>query len=238
MASDNLNKAYESLMKRRQANIDRNTAEGRTINMTGKPLNPDLRQAADTLSDLRSDIVSKGGFVQNLENTIKSTPSDTMGISPEIIYKSRFPSTSKALKLVEDLPESGMLRSLKNNKGFAKMLPMLGLGAAGLAGLSIAGKVQAGELGEAGMEAADLGTDYVPGLGSAKMALRPTELGNAELPDEMMREREVYNSARKAKNGEPVNTPSLEQPLLAPENRIKKEDLDKLLESIKSKYNQ
>lgn len=236
MASDNLNKAYELLMKRRQANVDRNTAQGRTMSMSGIPLNESTAQAADTLSNLRGDIASQGGLVQNLEDTVKSTPKDMMGIAPEVAYKSKFPSTTKALEATDDVvPNKGILNSLKNSKGLAKMLPMLGLGGIGLAGLGIAGKVQAGEYGSAGMDAADLGTDYVPVVGQVKSALRPTEMGNSELPDEMMREREIYNAARRAKNGESVNAPSLEQPLIAPEERVNKKDLDALFKNTMSR---
>ena len=50
---------------------------------------------------------------------------------------------------------------------------------------------------------------------------------NAELPPEMMEEREVYNAARRAKNGEAVSNPSEEQPLLAPEDRAKYDEMKK-----------
>jgi len=240
MANDSLEKAYELLLKRRQKNVNKNILEGRTMNMSGIPLNPNEIQAAETLSNLKSDIASQGGLVKNLENTIKTTPNDVIGIAPEIAYKSRFPSVKKALGEAEDVgkmvnEDTGGL--LKNSKGFSKVLPMLGMGATALAGLGIANKVQAGEFGQAGLEGADLATDYVPGLGQAKMALRPEELGNAELPPELMKERELYNAARKSKLGEPVNNPSTEQPLLAPEDRVKKEELDRILKSIISNRN-
>ncbi len=67
--------------------------------------------------------------------------------------------------------EAGSL--LHNQGGFSKVLPALGLGAAALGALGIANKVQAGEYGQAGLDTADLATDYVPGLGQAKMAVRP-----------------------------------------------------------------
>lgn len=172
------------------------------------------------LANLPAMVVEKGGSIGAPEG-----------------MKSRFTGVKNILSkagtaINEDAPKSNPLSMVKGSGGFAKMLPMLGLGAAGLAGLSIAGKVQAGELGQAGLESADLATDYVPGLGQAKMALRPTELGNAELPPEEMEARRVYNEARMAGQ---TGAPSLEQPLLEPEDRAKKEEMDALFKNVRSR---
>lgn len=228
-----LNKAYEAILKKREQNVALSPSRGDLEKIKKTRLEGITSTPAETLSDVIGDIKERRGVVENVSDVVKTTPTDTIGISPEIKYKSRFPSTNKALKIAEDIAEEvptediGLAGILKNKKGFSKILPMLGMGAAGLAGLSIAGKVQAGELGEAGLETADLASDYIPGVGQVKMALRPTELGTAELPPEMMTERELYNAARRAKIGETQVSPSSEQPLLAPEDRVKYEDMKK-----------
>jgi hypothetical protein len=178
------------------------------MQMSGTPLNENIAKPANTLSDVLGDLKENKGLVQNLENTVKTTSPNMIGIAPEIAYKSKFPSITKSLDAArnvgtainEDIPDKkGILNLLKNSGGFSKVLPALGMGATALAGLSIANKVQAGELGEAGLEGADLATDYIPGVGQAKMALRPSELGNAELPPEVMEERRKFNVLNRLK---------------------------------------
>lgn len=218
-------KAYELLEKKRLANVARNQAEGRTGIISGVDAY-DTQNRSESLSQAMEDLRAKGKTT-NLENTIKKTSTDTIGINPEVRNKSRFFNLDKKLGVVDDIADT-----LKSNKGFGKVLPMLGLGGLGLAASSIYNKVNAGELGSAGLEAADVATDYIPVVGTLKDAIRPTELESSELPDELMKEREIYNAARRGKMNEPVNNPSLEQPLLAPEDRVKKKDLDAVLSNI------
>lgn len=225
-------KAAELLEKQRLARVAKNLAEGRTGRVEGLPAyDKALRSAASPQEAMQA--LRDQGKVTNLENVIKSTGTDTIGIDPAVRNKSKFFNLDKKLGGASDVlddvshvasEEGGIL---KNQKGFSKMLPMLGMGAAGLAALGIAGKVQAGEYGDAALDTADVATDYIPFVGQAKMIARPSDLGNAELPPEMMEEREVYNAARRAKNGETVNNPSTEQPLLAPEDRATYEDMKK-----------
>lgn len=228
MADPRIERQYAKLLEQRAKAAAKNVAEGRSLSMKGVPLN-EPKTSAGTLSDVLDELRTQGKAT-NLEDTIKRTPTDMIGIDPSVRNKSKFFNLDKKLGGIADTvgdvgkvvnEESSLL---KNKAGFAKMLPMLGLGAAGLAGLSIAGKVQAGELGEAGLETADLATDYVPGVGQLKMALRPTELGSSELPPELMKEREIYNAARKAGQ---TGTPSNDQPLLEPEDRTTYEDMKK-----------
>lgn len=197
-------KAYELLEKKRLANVARNAAEGRTGIIKGIQLEekaPRASTLAETMDALRQE-----GKVTNLENTLKSTGSDTIGIAPEVRNKSKFFNLDKKLgaEVIDDVADVAQKETglLKNSKGFAKFLPMLGLGAAGLGALSIANKVQAGELGDASLEAADLATDYVPGVANAKMALRPSELGNAELPEDEMIAKQKFNEAMKKRMSE------------------------------------
>ncbi len=232
-------KAAKLIEKNRLERVAKNIAEGRTGKISGTPFT-DPKPSASTLSEVMEDL-KKQGKVTNIENIIKRTPMDTIGIDPVVRNKSKFFNLDKKLgDIADSVDDAGKVVNeeaslLKNKGGFAKMLPMLGLGAAGLAGLSIAGKVQAGELGEAGLETADLATDYIPGVGQLKMAARPTELGNAELPDEFMKERAIYNAARMGKNRQPATTLSEQPPILEPEDRAQKKDLDAILQNIINK---
>lgn len=227
-------KAAELIEKKRLERVAKNITEGRTGKISGVPAYDKAIRSSTTQEAM--DELRRQGKVTNLENTLKQTPTDMIGINPEVRNKSKFFNLDKKLagEVLDDVSDVAQKESsiVKNNKGFAKMLPMLGLAGAGLAGLSIAGKVQAGELGEAGLETADLATDYIPGVGTLKMAARPTELGNAELPDEMMKERAIYNAARMGKNREPAVVPSEETPMLAPEDRVQKRDLDAMMQNI------
>lgn len=224
-------KAAELIEKRRLATIAKNIEQGRTGIIKGTPLN-------DPKMSLSMEDLKNQGKVSNHYNTIKTTPSDTIGINPEVRNKSKFLNLDTKLTGVADSiddlsdaskiakEEGGFLKNLKGNKGFGKVLPALGMGAAGLAALSIGNKAMAGDFGGAGLEATDLATDYIPGVGTAKMALNPSELGNAELPEDEMEARNVYNSqVRRSKGMDPVNNPSNEMPQLAPEDRVKYEDL-------------
>jgi hypothetical protein len=237
-SSDNLNKAYELLLKRRQENVDKSLARASTP-VTRTALPGSEAQAADTLSNVNSNIAEQGGLMKNLENTVKTTPDDLLGIDPKLAYKSRFPSTSKTLDAARTISEeSAPIREdvgsiLKSTKGASSgVLPMIGLGAAALGGMGVAKKLGEGDYGNAALDAADIGTDFIPGVGLAKMLLRPTEAGAADIPEDEMKERQAYNDARLSKAGKPVNYPATSQPLLAPEDRVKKEDLDALLKSI------
>lgn len=230
MADPRIEKQYAKLLEQRAKLAAKNAAEGRTLNMTGVPLN-EREVPASTLSEVMDTLRAKGKPVTTIANEIKTTPSDLIGIDPSIRNKSKFFNLDQKLggvtEAAEDVgkavnEESGGL--LRNTKGFSKVLPALGLGATALGALSIANKVQAGELGQAGLESADLATDYVPGLGQVKMALRPSELGSGELPPEEMEARRIYNEARKAGQ---TGTPSLEQPMLAPEDRVTYDEMKK-----------
>lgn len=234
MADPRIERQYAKLLANRQKTVDLNVAQGRSMNMPGVSLN-EAPETASTLSDVINKIKQKGGVAQNLENTIKTTPTDTIGIAPEISYKTRFPSVNKALGTAEDIgrtvnEDTGGL--LKNQGGFSKVLPALGLGAAALGALGIANKVQAGEYGQAGLDTADLATDYVPILSQIKMAGRPSELGSGELPEDVMKERQIYNQNRVSGQ---TGTPSSEQPLIEPEDRAKYDDMKSQFQNILNK---
>lgn len=91
---------------------------------------------------------------------------------------------------------------------FGKTLKALGILAPGIAAMGIGEKAMAGDFGAAGMEGADLATDYIPGVGQVKDAIRPIELGNSELPQEEMMARAKYNEqARRGMGQLPEETP-------------------------------
>lgn len=185
------------------------------------------------LTDLVGKVVEKGGTagaVDGMKNVFANEANATAQAAKE--QPGMFSKIGKVLSGVEESPTVKAVNEdsslLKNSKGFAGVLPMIGMAGLGLAGLSIANKANAGEYGKAGMEAADTATDFIPGVGQAKFALRPSELGNAELPPDIQRAKEVYNAARKAKEGmqEPENVPT-QDPMLAPEDRATYDDLKK-----------
>lgn len=238
MADPRIEKQYAKLLEQRAKIAAKNAAEGRTMNMPGVPLN-ERDVPASTLSEVMDTLRSKGSPVTTIENTIKTTPKDTIGILPEVRNKSKFFNLDNKLgnvgEAVEDAgravnEDAGGL--LRNAKGFSKVLPALGLGATALGALSVANKVMAGEPGQAGLEATDLATDYVPVLGQVKMAVRPTDIGDSELPEDVMKQREVFNAARRAKDGQPVNNPSQDPSILEPEDRAKYEDMKKMFSGI------
>lgn len=139
------------------------------------------------LENLPGKVIQKGGTVGAVEGMKSRFPSlvDTM---------SGVKKAGAAIK--EDLPKGSALSLVKNSSGFAKALPMLGLGATALAGLGIANKLQAGEIEGAGIDAADIATDYAPVVGQVKMAIKPTELGDAELPKDEASSQEDYNASQ------------------------------------------
>lgn len=181
MSDKNLEKAYALLEKKRLANVAKNAEEGRTFNIKGTPLN-EPKQRAGSLSDAMDNLRQEGKLT-NLEDTLKTTPTDTIGIKPEIRNKSKFFNLDNRIAgtdLVDDAAkvvneEAGIL---KNAKGMSRgVLPMLGLGATALAAMGIFNKANAGELKEAAVDTADLATDYVPVVNQLKMALRSEGLG-------------------------------------------------------------
>lgn len=231
MAESSADKAYARILAQRQKALDKNMAQGRTMDMVGTSLNPDPNTRATTLSEVMDKLRDKK-MVQNIENTVKSTPDDLIGIDPAVAYKSRFSNLDKKIGgTLEDVASvASKEKSLLNNaKGFGKPAGLLGLAAAGLMASSIANKVQAGEYGEAALDTADVATDLIPGVGQVKFAVNPSELGNAELPQDEMKARAIYNEEVRRSKGDltPVNNPSTELPLIAPDDRVKYEDMKK-----------
>lgn len=99
--------------------------------------------------------------------------------------------------------EKEALTNLLKNKKLEMALPLIkaaGIGALGLSAAGIGQKAMAGDYGGAALDTADLGTDLLPIIGEAKMAASPSELGNSELPPEIMSERNKFNKIKQKIN--------------------------------------
>jgi len=94
-------KAYELLEKKRLANVAKNIAEGRDGIIKGTPMETNSPRAStlkDTMDSLRQE-----GKVTNLENVVKTTGPDTIGIAPEVRNKSKFFNLDK--RIGQDITE-------------------------------------------------------------------------------------------------------------------------------------
>lgn len=90
-----------------------------------------------------------------------------------------------------------------------KTLKALGILGPAIGAMSMTDKAMAGDMGGASLEGIDLATDYVPVVGQIKEALRPEEIGNSELPSEIMEARAKFNE--QAKRGMGESSEELEQ---------------------------
>lgn len=143
MGDARMEKNYARLLERRAAQAAKNVAEGRDLGqLVDKGLSfRDKSNAAENMEGFLDKLKAR----HNLENVVKTAE----GFDPRIDAN------------VRNNP-------LKNNKGFSKLLPMLGLGGAALAASSIFNKARAGDIPNAALESADLATDYIPGISNAK----------------------------------------------------------------------
>ena len=220
-----------------KANVDKYS----TLNQN---MRPDILPKADELSGLRDRMINNNSMVQTVNDMPKTAPDSMVGIKADVAANNKFPSTTSALEaaqanaknigqaVAEDVPDKGgILSMLKNSKGLASVLPAAGLGAVGLAGLGVAKTAADGNLGQAGLQGADLATDFFPGLGQAKFAMRPTELGS-EPTDPVSMPGSVFDNNYTAVDNSGRNpaaaNPSSQQPLIAPDDRAKADDLKAL----------
>jgi hypothetical protein len=109
------------------------------------------KDASRGLADLAEKVIEKGGTVTRNINKIEEGYKPVLG------------------KVFQSAKDAG-----KKVRSFAPLLGMLGAGAAAM---GVGEKAMAGDFRGAGMEAADLATDYIPGISQAKMALQSDELG-------------------------------------------------------------
>lgn len=248
---DDLEKKYAKLLESRQKNVNRNIAEGRTLGVSSTPeVSSENKRAIDELYDRilakREDKLmknvemgrsinlagtlpiaeAKGNKISNLSNEIKKDFGDNPGIRRDIALAAK--NTG-----IEDVPSQS--KGLLSGK-MGKTLKALGILAPGIAAMGIGEKAMAGDLGGAGVDAADLATDYIPGVGQVKDAIRPEEMGNSELPFEEMEARRIFNEeARKGKMGEPTRHPSFKnEELSTKEQPVSEKELS---EEIRKKFN-
>jgi hypothetical protein len=80
--------------------------------------------------------------------------------------------------------EKEALMKLLQGKKLGALLPIVGGLGIGASVLGIGNKAMAGDLGNAALDTASLAADMTPLLGEAKMAVTPSELGNAEIMPE------------------------------------------------------
>jgi len=225
---------YNKILEGRAKNNAVNLLEGKSIQNAGKgtPFNVLDDVQSDNLKNALETIKAKQGIVQNLENTVKSTGTDMIGINPDIVQKSRFPSVKLKMDATgQEIGEGVAPSILKNAKGFAGVAPMLGMGAAALGVMPIAKKLQDQDWAGAVGDTAELGANIAFPIAST--VLNSPELGAADIPDEEMRERNIYNAARQ----KGVSQPSNQEPLLQPEedpNRAKAADLQETISKFKN----
>lgn len=183
-----------------QEMFDSNLAKLQTLKQN---LRPEMPARANSLSSVMDEIRSRGVATQNIADEVKSaTPGmaslggrravlESVGDIAESIPK---PTTTSLERL--NMP--------KSTGRFGKTLKALGILGPAAAAMSMSDKAMAGDFGGAAMEGADLATDYIPGVGQVKEAIRPEDLGNSELPSEEMAARRLFNESRKAKGAAPA----------------------------------
>lgn len=190
--------------------FDTNLAKLQTLKQN---LRPDMPARAESLGSVMDQIRSRGVGVQNVADEIKSATPGTSALSGK----------RAILESVGDIAESipkptttslERLNMPKSTGRFGKTLKALGILGPAAAAMSISDKAMAGDFGGAAMEGVDLATDYLPGVGQVKEAIRPEELANSELPSEEMNARRLFNESRKAKGAPPAQAvEGLEEPV-------------------------
>lgn len=146
--------------------------------------------ASKGLTDLPSKVVEKGGSVSRFA-------------------KESAPAFGKVAHTAEELGGVG-----KKMRSFGPLLGMLGAGAMAM---GAGQKAMAGDIPGAAGDAADLATDYIPGVGQAKLALASAPLG--EHSDEVKGEKPFDFSSYK--------TPKPENFQEIPNNAISNTSIDK-----------
>jgi hypothetical protein len=196
--SDNLEKTYANILRNRQRTVDKNLAEGRTMDITGKAETLDNPEAINKIKDLMEPIRVKDGVATNLENVVKTPAPDLSTLSPQLRNKTLFPSTMKVVGPgTEDPAVFEALNGVaKDSKGLAYGIsPMVGLGAAALGIMPIAKKLQNQDFSGAAKDTAEMGVNMA--FPVASTVLNSPEAGAAELPPEEMKARDEFNLAQK-----------------------------------------
>ena len=190
--------------------FDTNLAKLQTVNQN---LRPDMPTRANSLSSVMHQIRSRGVGVQNVADEVKSA---TPGMSSLGGRRAVLESVGDIAESIPK-PTTTSLERLNMPKGaskFGKTLKALGILGPAVGAMAMGDKAMAGDFGGAAMEGADLVTDYIPGVGQVKDAIRPEEIGNSELPEEIMKARALYNEQARRGKGQapPEEIEGLEEP--------------------------
>ncbi|MFZ4411503.1 MAG: hypothetical protein ACOYOV_00370 [Bacteroidales bacterium] len=143
--------AYAKKLKGREANVAKNFAENKQLGITAatKPINFPTKDTAESLGDIRNKMLEKGNVVSNIANEVKTAE----GAEPRLLsLATRFPKLKA-------------------------MLALAGPAAVAAGAFGIGNKAMAGDIKGAAGDTADMATDYMPGIGEAKMALSSAPLG-------------------------------------------------------------
>jgi len=214
--ADNSNKIalLSELLKKgsiTQEMFDENVKKLQTLKQN---LRPEMPARAESLGSVMDQIRSRGVGTQNIANEIKSA---TPGMSA---LSGRTSTLEKVGNIADSIPRPTTtslerLNTPKSAGKFSKTLKALGILGPALGAMAIGDKAMAGDFGGAGIEAADMATDYIPVVGEVKQAIEPEMMGNSELPPDIMAERALYNEqARAGKGREPAVLPTdLEEPV-------------------------
>lgn len=191
--------------------FDSNVAKLQTLKQN---LRPEMPTRAGSLGSVMDEIRSRGVGMQNIGNEIKSATPGTAALGGKRAILESVGDIAESIPK----PTTTSLERLNAPKGaskFGKTLKALGILGPALGAMSMSDKVMAGDFGGAAMEGADIATDYVPGVGQVKEAIRPEEMGNSELPEEIMKARALYNEQARRGKGEapPAEIEGLEGPV-------------------------
>ena len=191
--------------------FDTNVAKLQTLKQN---LRPEMPVPAGSLGGVMDEIRSRGAGMQNIANDVKSA---TPGMSA---LGGRSAIMEKVGDIAESIPKPTTtslerLNMPKSAGRFGKTLKALGILGPAIGAMAMGDKAMAGDFGGAAMEGADLATDYIPGVGEVKQAIRPEEMGNAELPEDIMKQRALYNEQARRGKGEapPAELEGLEEPV-------------------------
>lgn len=193
-----------------------------------KDIKNKIRQAYDAGNLDKETMVDLGKKASHNFKNMGKTPV-LQDLVPKIIEKGG--SVGKFEKAAEPMLGKVIKKAGSGLKSFGPLLSMLGAGAAAA---GIGNKAMAGDLGGAGMDAADLATDYVPGIAQAKMALQSDELGKGS---DVVGEKPSFDFSpyrtNKAVNDQKPDTSNMghfkNEALPAKKERKKYADLQKIL---------
>lgn len=163
------------------------------------------RLAADRL---RNESAYAGNMAHAGENIQSNVARNAMREAASTHVPSGLQNAMMAKEMVGDVSalKSGAGNASTLVSRFPKLKAMLALAGPAALGLTAFGagqKAMAGDIPGAGMDVADAATDYIPGVGEAKMALSSPELGKGS--DEVKDKEQFDFAPYKTEQAEPEN---------------------------------